>query len=313
VYGPGANAAVGNDNSGFMQYVRIEYAGIALSQDNELNSLTMGSVGSGTTIDHVMVSYANDDAYEWFGGSVNHKYLIAYLTNDDDFDTDRGYIGKVQFGLVVRDNGVADFSGSKAWESSSNNASPQIFGGTSRHSMPVFSNVTVLGPRLFHNPAATVDTDYKAGIETNQNSAIKIHNSIVTGFLLTATISSATSTVTGNVFAHNNNAGQAADGSAPPAAFATDNVLEGTVTNIFGAFTHKATAAAASNNIYGYSALPNLALQTGTSPYLEDAIDLSADTFFENVGYKGAFGTTAAAGWNYSSAWINFDPNNADY
>ncbi len=58
-----------------------------LSQDNELNSLTLGSVGSGTTIDHIQVSYADDDAYEWFGGSVNQKYLIAFAANDDDFDT----------------------------------------------------------------------------------------------------------------------------------------------------------------------------------------------------------------------------------
>ncbi|HEY0772248.1 MAG TPA: hypothetical protein VGD31_18130, partial [Sphingobacteriaceae bacterium] len=110
VYGPGSGNAVDNDNSGILKYVRIEFAGIALSQDNELNSLTLGSVGSGTTIDHIMVSYGNDDAYEWFGGSVNHKYLIAYSTIDDDFDTDRGYNGKVQYALVVRDPAVADFS-----------------------------------------------------------------------------------------------------------------------------------------------------------------------------------------------------------
>jgi hypothetical protein len=317
VYGPAAAAAVTDDNSGFMQYVRIEYAGIALALDNELNSLTMGSVGSGTTIDHIMISYANDDAYEWFGGSVNHKYLIAYSTNDDDFDTDRGYIGKVQFGLVVRENGIADVSGSKAWESSSNSlASPNTYGGVSRHSMPVFSNITVMGPRLF-GPANNTSSNYKAALEINSNSAIKIHNSIITGFVHPAYFATAGSTVTSNVFAAHTNStpdvvstGGAAN---TPASFSTDNTLEGTITNIFGPFTHKTVASAASNNIYGFSALPNIAFQAATSPYLTGAIDLSTDTFFENVAYKGAFGTTAAAGWNYSSAWVNFDPNNADY
>src|SRR6185295_5852462 len=72
-----------NDNSGEFQYVRIEFAGIALSTDNELNGLTMGSVGSATKIDHIQVSYSGDDSYEWFGGTVNTSYLIAYRGWDD--------------------------------------------------------------------------------------------------------------------------------------------------------------------------------------------------------------------------------------
>src|SRR5687767_12583169 len=83
-----------NDNSGIMKYVRIEYAGFAFLPDKEINSLTMGGVGKGTVIDHIQVYYAKDDAFEWFGGTVDCKYLIAYKTQDDDFDTDNGYRGK---------------------------------------------------------------------------------------------------------------------------------------------------------------------------------------------------------------------------
>jgi hypothetical protein len=301
VYGPGTGNSDDADNSGFLQYVRIEFAGIALSQDNELNSLTMGSVGSGTTIDHIMVTYANDDAYEWFGGSVNHKYLIAYSTNDDDFDTDRGYNGKIQYGLVIRDGNVADFSGSRAWESSSNsNAVAPTVGGITRHSAPKFSHMTVLGPLLFKT-AATANGFYRAALEVNSNSAILVHNSIITGFTNSTNFATAGSTVTGNVFAAN--ATQTAAGASAPATFATDNVLEGTVTNIFGPFP--------SGSLYSFTTPP--VYQAATSAYLTGAIDLSADAFFENVAYKGAFGTSAAAGWNYSSAWVNYDPNNADY
>jgi hypothetical protein len=301
VYGPGAGDAMDNDNSGFLQYVRIEFAGIALSQDNELNSLTLGSVGSGTTIDHIQVSYADDDAFEWFGGSVNQKYLIAYATNDDDFDTDRGYNGKTQFAAVIRNADVADFSGSRAFEASSNNTVdlPQI-GGTSRHSHPIFANVTVWGPLLFRS-AAQIDPFFKAGIEVNSNTAIEIHNSIITGFPNSTNFASASVSITENVFASNTT--QAAAGANAPGTFADDNTLESDITKIFGAYP--------SGSLYSYAAPPFF--QAATSPYLTGAPSLAADTFFDAAAYYGAFGTTADAGWNYNSAWVNYDPTNAEY
>ncbi len=299
-YGPGTGDADDADDSGILRYVRIEFAGIALSQDNELNSLTMGSVGSGTTIDHIQVSYANDDAFEWFGGSVNHKYLIAYSTLDDDFDTDRGYNGKTQFGLIVRDPLQADFSGSRAWESSSNsNANPPTVGGTSRHSTPVFSNVTVCGPLLFKS-SANINQFFRSGVEVNSNSAIKIHNSIIAGFPKAATFATAGATVTNNVFAAN--AANAADGASAPANFGSDNTLEGDVTKIFGAFT--------SGSLYSFEDAP--LLQAENSPYLTGAAD-PGDGFFDDVPFFGAFGTDASAEWNFDKAWINFDPANEVY
>ncbi|HEY0741962.1 MAG TPA: T9SS C-terminal target domain-containing protein [Chryseosolibacter sp.] len=301
VYGPGSGNAADNDNSGILKYVRIEFAGIALSQDNELNSLTLGSVGSGTTIDHIMVSYGNDDAYEWFGGSVNHKYLIAYSTIDDDFDTDRGYNGKVQYALVVRDPAVADFSGSRAWESSSNNsATAPTVGGVSRHSAPKFSHVTVLGPLLFR-AAANISGFYRAALEVNSNSAIQVHNSIITGFPNSTNFATAGSVVTSNVFAANTT--QAAAGASAPPSFATDNVLDNSVSGIFGAFP--------SGSLYSFENFPKV--QAATSPYLTGAVDLSADAFFDNAAYKGAFGATSAAEWNFATGWVNFDPNSLDY
>ena len=106
-YGGGANPDP-NDNSGVLKYVRIEFAGVALAPNNEINGLTMGAVGAGTTIDYVQVSYSNDDSYEWFGGTVNCKHIIAFRGIDDDFDTDNGYSGKVQFAMGLRDKTVAD-------------------------------------------------------------------------------------------------------------------------------------------------------------------------------------------------------------
>jgi hypothetical protein len=105
------------DNSGTLSYVRIEFAGYPFQKDKEINGLTLGSVGSGTEIDHVQVSYSNDDSFEWFGGTVNCKYLVAYKGWDDDFDTDNGFSGKVQYGLSLRDSKIADTSQSNGFES----------------------------------------------------------------------------------------------------------------------------------------------------------------------------------------------------
>ena len=91
------------DSSGTLQYVRIEFSGIEISTDNEINGLTMGGVGDGTTIDHIMVRHTLDDCFEWFGGTVNASHLICYRNGDDGFDFDEGYIGNLQF-LVLHQN-----------------------------------------------------------------------------------------------------------------------------------------------------------------------------------------------------------------
>jgi hypothetical protein len=184
---PTANAS---DNSGVLSYVRIEYAGYAFQPDKEINSLTMACVGSGTTIDHVQVIYAKDDAFEWFGGTVNCKYLIAYKTQDDDFDTDNGYSGKVQFGLVLRDSLIADISTSEAFESDNNASGTTATPKTSA----IFSNITAIGPRATLNNVG--NTLYRAGAQIRRNSALNIFNSIIMGWPQAVLIDASTGTPT---------------------------------------------------------------------------------------------------------------------
>jgi hypothetical protein len=167
---------IDNDNSGVLQYVRIEYAGYAYQPDKEINSLTMAAVGSGTTIDHIQVTYAKDDAYEWFGGSVNCKFLIAYKTQDDDFDTDNGYSGKVQFGLIMRDSLIADISTSEAFESDNNATGSTAAPKTSA----IFSNITAIGPRASLNNFG--NSLFRAGAQIRRYSGISIYNSIIMGW-----------------------------------------------------------------------------------------------------------------------------------
>jgi hypothetical protein len=166
------------DNSGVMQYVRIEYAGIALGGPNsELNGLSLYSVGSQTTIDHIQVSYSGDDSFECFGGAQDMKYLVCFHGWDDDLDTDNGYSGRVQFAYVVRDSRYADQSGSNGFESD-NDASGDLLTPKTK---VTYSNVTIIGPNWTGNPDST-NALFKRGAHIRRNSGASIYNSIIIGY-----------------------------------------------------------------------------------------------------------------------------------
>jgi hypothetical protein len=85
------------DNSGELRYVRVEFAGFGPQQDAELNSFTFAAVGSGTQLSHLQSLAGLDDAFEWFGGTVDAKYLVSYDSGDDHFDMAEGYRGRLQY------------------------------------------------------------------------------------------------------------------------------------------------------------------------------------------------------------------------
>jgi hypothetical protein len=186
---PTSNAT---DNSGVLQYVRIEYAGYAYRPDNEINSLTLAAVGSGTVIDHVQSIYGKDDAFQFFGGTVNCKYLVSYNTRDEDFEFGLGYIGKIQFAIAKRSNSIADISDSYGIESSNNNS-----GGTNiPQTKAVLSNFTIIGPR--QNSSTTYSSLYNSGIFLRRNTSLSIFNSIVLGWKTGVLIDARTGTPTDN-------------------------------------------------------------------------------------------------------------------
>ena len=164
------------DNSGVLKYVRIEYAGIPINPNQEVNSLTLGSVGSGTTIDFVQCSYGLDDSYEWFGGTVNVKHIIAFRGLDDDFDCDNGFTGNVQYAIGLRGTTQADQSGSNGFEvdndGSGSNATPIT--------APTFSNVSIIGAKSSN--ATSISPLFQNGMQLRRNAKIKIYNSVVTAY-----------------------------------------------------------------------------------------------------------------------------------
>lgn len=182
------------DDSGVLSYVRCEFAGYPFQTDMEINGITFGSVGSGTKLDHIQVSYSNDDSYEWFGGTANAEYLVAYHGWDDDFDTDNGFSGKVQFCLAVRNPKLADQSVSNGFESDNCSTGADMQPFTSC----VFSNVTFVGP-IGQDPAFANTTQYidggalnpangsklgqfQAAMQIRRNSRLSCFNSVAMGY-----------------------------------------------------------------------------------------------------------------------------------
>jgi hypothetical protein len=169
------------DDSGEFYYVRIEYPGYRIEEGNEVNGLTMGGVGSGTEIHHVQISYSWDDAYEWFGGTVDCSHLVVLGCVDDMFDTDFGYSGDIQFGFVLRDPTQWDSEGqSNGWES--DNEGSALNPPSVPRTSPTFSNITLVGPE--RNDSIVLPPTHKfefCGV-LRRCSQNKIFNSVVMGF-----------------------------------------------------------------------------------------------------------------------------------
>lgn len=301
----GADAS---DNSGILKYVRIEYAGYPFQPDKEVNGLTLGGVGSGTTIDYIQVSYANDDSFEWFGGNVNCKHLVAYKGLDDDFDSDYGYSGKLQFLVALRDRTVADVSGSNGFESD-NDA-----GGSDNAPLthPVFCNVSIFGP-YETTSTSNVSSNFKSSLHIRRNSRLCCYNSVIAGYYSGILIDgskceNATSDATTKLELKNVTiAGCKSSYFSVASSGATWTSSDVKSWFIAGNDTVTATS---SLKIGGpWAATPNFMPQSD-SPLLNSADFSSANlqSFFDVVTFRGAFGTD-----NWMNGWTNFDPQNATY
>ena len=163
------------DNSGILKYVRIEYAGIAAMPNSEINALTLGGVGSGTTIENVQTIYANDDAFEFFGGTVNAKNLYAYGTADDDFDFDFGYRGKVSYSVSKRDPQFVDNGDAGNGVECDNDGT----GSTAEpFTHPILDNMILVGP----NDVASLP-NHNLAMRWRRATQFEVYNSTIIGYM----------------------------------------------------------------------------------------------------------------------------------
>ena len=268
------------DNSGILKFVRVEFAGYPMSQDNELNGITFNAVGDGTEVDYVQVNMNADDGVEFFGGTVNVKHLVVTNNDDDSVDWDMGFQGKIQYLLSVQ----ADDAGDNGVEAdnfkSPMNAQPR--------SNPTISNATFLGGK---------NSGY--GLLLRKGTAASFHNTIVTGYKKAcvdvddsetfsngATAANGTLSATGLKFVNGivscskNAEAEAGD------LWSTDEWLS--------AQANKLT----SPELVGYYPSENSpAIGAGVTP---------DDLFFEPVDYIGAF---SSENDNWEVGWTSMDKN----
>jgi hypothetical protein len=310
LYGLGASSNPA-DNSGILRYVRIEYAGYAFLPDKEINGLTFGGVGNGTIVDYVEVAYSNDDSFEWFGGTVNCTHLISYRTLDDDFDTDNGFSGTVQFGIALRDSAVADISKSEAFESDNDANGSQLLPQTKA----VFSNMTVIGPRQNSNNIG--NSLFLAAAQIRRNSSISVFNSIFMGWPVGLLIDASKGYPTDNNFTTGLSVQNTIiGGCATPVSYAASttaptgatsaSILDWFNTTTYGNTIVDATADVKLVAPFNYTS-PDFGPQDG-SPALTGASFSHSSLLngFTAVSYRGA----AGANDNWYKGWTNFNQTN---
>ncbi len=157
-----------DDSSGVLRYVSIRHAGVIFAPNKELNGLSLCAVGRGTVIEHVETYATADDGFEFFGGTVNTKWLVSAFNDDDAFDVDQGYRGKNQFWLAIQEPGKKDHGGE--WNGEPN--------GLAANNPPVANyeiyNATFIG--------AGVGTSGNRALTIREYAAPKVYNSIFTDF-----------------------------------------------------------------------------------------------------------------------------------
>ena len=295
------------DNSGVLKYVRIEWAGKAVNPGDEVNGLSLYAVGSGTTIDYIQVTRGLDDAFEFFGGAVNCKHLIAYNCADDDFDLDDGYHGKIQFAVSIKNPTFTDTKSggdlSNNFEVDNVNGSNGLPYSTTPTTFPTLSNFTAIGP----NNATGTSADYGYGMRWRRGCKFILANSIVMGGQKAGLSIEQDSTGSYykqgiskfyNSFLH---AVTSPFRVASVAATYLDSTQLATITLTTNASVLYPDAATIKLNDPFNNTVPNLKPQSGSPALTKTAkfdVGTLSESFFDKVTYVGAF--DASTDWTAS-------------
>jgi hypothetical protein len=300
-----------NDESGILRFVRIEWAGIAAEPGSEINGLTLGGVGSGTILENIQVSFGNDDAYEFFGGTVNAKNLIAFATADDDYDFDFGYSGKIQFAIACRKPDFVDAGDAGNGIECDNDGTGTAATPNTR---PQLSNFTFVGPNNVTGTAA----NHNFGNRWRRRAQFVLRNSIIMGWqkggLSLESDGTAQAYVDGvsefkDNLVHANTAPyiiplSSGNPTVNPAIITAAGMQSKAESE--GCITYTDPTAIQLENPF-YSTSPNFLPKTG-SPALSGASFTGMNAFFTTTTYRGAIGTT-----NWTAGWTNWDPQNVSY
>jgi len=317
-----------NDNSGILRYARIEFAGFPTAPNEELNSLTMAAVGRGTTIEYVQVLLGLDDSFEWFGGAVDHRYLISYESADDHFDASEAYVGRVQYMIAfqsIRPEPRPNLAGGAASdpqgiENDGCWAENCLAGNDNRsasqpYTVPVFANFTLVGaPQgAWETPSGNIGMMLRRGtgglyvngvVARYSRAAVSIR-----GEQTKARLDAGLMALRNTYFTQSPVIFQTGTGTGESAQFALDlaaNALEdgsATTASLFSAFpadTRQATAASFDWTPAGGSPIATGGLTDFSG--LPEALRNAAGAFVTPTAYRGAAapgGEKWWEGWTY--------------
>ncbi len=301
VYGGNITA----DNSGTLKYVRIEFAGIAADPNSEINGLTCGGVGSGTVLENIQISYGNDDAYEFFGGTVNAKNLIAFATADDDFDFDFGFTGRLQFGISLRDPLFVDGGDAGNGIECDNDGSGTTATPRTR---PQLSNFTFVGPNGAPNTAA----NHNFNTRWRRATLFVLRNSILMGYQKGGFQFESDSTAQGYIdgrsaFRHN-----LVNAVVEPYKVSSTSLINAAAVQARAEGVDSCRTFANANDImlenpFNLSA-PDFTPKAGSPAIAANAASFFGLSNFTPTTYVGAVGTT-----NWLQGWTSFTPKSNVY
>ena len=252
------------DNSGTLKYIRLEYTGYAFDEEHEANGVSFYGVGNGTTVEHLQAYQGSDDGFEFFGGSVNVKYMVVTSCSDDSFDWTEGWNGKAQF-LVAYQEGESSLGYAcdclmECDNNGTNNAATPV-------AHPTIANATLIG-----------NGGEAQGVRVRAGTQVELYNTIITGKGKPLTVET------------NETENALKDGTSKLEYVA----ISGELSSKQGIYTNVDFAQATGN-------LTNQEF-SWTGKYvgtLDGGKDLSADSFFTKTDYKGA----VKSGDDWTSGW----------
>ena len=252
------------DNSGTLKYIRLEYTGYAFDEEHEANGVSFYGVGNGTTVEHLQAYQGSDDGFEFFGGSVNVKYMVVTSCSDDSFDWTEGWNGKAQL-LVAYQEGESSLGYAcdclmECDNNGTNNAATPV-------AHPTIANATLIG-----------NGGDAQGVRLRAGTQVELYNTIITGKGKPLTVET------------NETENALKDGTSKLEYVA----ISGELSSKQGIYTNADFAQATGN-------LTNQEF-SWTGKYvgtLDGGKDLSADSFFTKTDYKGA----VKSGDDWTSGW----------
>jgi len=310
VYGMPAGSNVDTDNSGVLRYVSIRHGGRQIATGSELNGLSLGAVGSGTTLEYIDIYANSDDGIEFFGGTVNLKYASVAFTEDDCYDWDESWKGKGQFWFSIQRDDIAD----AGWEcdgSTPDDLTPA--------SDPIVYNATHIGSgpgAAASNPIGWLFRAGTRGYASNsivtemKGKGIEVQDKPTNTSDAYAQLLAGELTIKNNLF-HNIGSTTVIDGTSNGIIRITASADDATATALINHLTTNSNLVA-NPSLYGISRTQNGLLDprpSGTGAAYSTSLDTypAGDAFFTTVNYKGAFSTSSTELW--LSGWSSLAKN----